>query len=83
MVKVEVEVEEVEARALNELMKDAKTPIQMGFILEVFRRKLAKAFNDKMQNNILDEAEKILVKKEASKPKTKVKKDEKSEGTDN
>ena len=64
---VKVEIEEYEARALSALMKDAKTPIQMGFILESFRRKMLGAFSKKQQDQILDEAERILSEKKKKK----------------
>lgn len=63
MVLVEMNPQEV--KALDELMKDAKCPIQMGLILGLFRTKIQEAFNKDMKKRQKEQARVILgVKKD-------------------
>ena len=55
-----------EVKALDELMKDAKCPIQMGLILGLFRGKIQEAFNKDMKKQQMEKAKEMLnVKKKA------------------
>lgn len=58
MARVEVTQEEI--KALNDLMEDAKCPIEMGKILFEFREKVVKAFKKEMMQKQEQAAKNIM-----------------------
>ena len=58
MVKVEVSGEEIEA--LHNLMSDAKAPIEMGYVLGSFKRKVAEAWQKDMKARQKEAAKSIV-----------------------
>ena len=59
-----VDIKAMEVKALDELMKDAKCPIQMGLILGLFRTKVQEAFNKDIKKQQTEQAKEILKIKE-------------------
>jgi hypothetical protein len=68
MVLVEIQVEEI--KAIDELLKDAKMPYQMGFILGAFRMKIQQAIDRELNKERRNQAKKILGVEDEKKEKS-------------
>jgi hypothetical protein len=59
MVKVNISNEEIQA--LDVLIKDAKMPSKMGYVLEVFKQEIVKAFQEEQKAQRKDQAKELVL----------------------
>ena len=57
---VKIDIEEREAKAIIDLMTDAKVPVEMGYILTTVKFKLFKAFKKEGEKKNKESAKKLL-----------------------
>jgi len=57
---VKVDIDENEIKALDALMKDAKCPVDMGWILQNLKIKIGKAWKEKFELDQLEMAKKMI-----------------------
>lgn len=64
---VKVEIEEHEIKALDELMKDAKCPIEMGAILMGLKQKIYESWKKDFESKQKELAHKLVEEKDKKK----------------
>jgi hypothetical protein len=60
---VKIDLDENEIKAIDALMKDCKTDIEMGFILYTLKKKIFDAWKEKFESDQQELAQKMLKEK--------------------
>lgn len=69
--KVVVDIEQSEAQAFVELLKDAKMPAEMGYVLTSLKFKIFQAFKKADESIQLETAKKMLIPEKSVKTEVK------------
>ena len=69
--KVVVDIEQSEAQAFVELLKDAKMPAEMGYVLISLKFKIFQAFKKADESIQLETAKKMLIPEKSAKTEVK------------